>query len=163
MEEMNRAPLFAGVLTGLLQGPALAEICVYVDSEGHVTYTNVTEAPPRGAKKLRCFREPTPAPQPQSDQAVRPTQRPDSDVSKVDERTQKRRDEDRRRILEEELAAEQRQLEDARKELKDQEETRYGDERNYQRYLDRVQPYRDKVANHERNIEALRQELSNMK
>jgi hypothetical protein len=162
---MNRTVVFAGVLAAGLQcaGPALAEICVYVDSEGHVTYSNVTEAPPKGAKKLRCFKE-APAPsQAQPERAARPAPRQSGDLQRVDEQTQKRRDDDRRRILEEELAAEQRQLEAARSELTTQENTRLGGERNYQRYLERVQPYRDRVSNHERNIEALRQELSNMK
>jgi predicted RNase H-like nuclease (RuvC/YqgF family) len=144
-------------------GPALAEICVYIDGEGHVTYSNVSEAPPKGAKKLRCFKEASSS-QAQPEGAARPAPpRQGDQLRKVDEQTQKRRDDDRRRILEEELATEQRQLEAARNELTTQENTRLGDERNYQRYLERVQPYRDRVANHERNIEALRQELANMK
>ena len=40
---------------------------------------------------------------------------------------------------------------------------RTGGERNYQRYLDRVQPFRDAVANHERNIEAIRRELNTLR
>ncbi len=32
-----------------------------------------------------------------------------------------------------------------------------GDEKNYQRVLDRLQPYKDKVALHERNVEALQE------
>jgi hypothetical protein len=159
---MNRTLLCTSVLAGWIQcaGPALAEVCVYVDSEGHVTYSNVTEAPPKGTKKLRCFKEP--AAQAQPPVTARPVQS-QGGLPKVDQQTQKRRDDDRRRILEQELASEQRQLEAARKELAAQEATRQGDERNYQRFLDRVQPYRDRVSGHERNLEALRQELSNMK
>jgi vacuolar-type H+-ATPase subunit I/STV1 len=162
MERMNRTLLCAGVLAGCLQhaGPAVAEVCVYVDNEGHVTYSNVTEAPPRGTKKLRCFKEAAPAAAPPA--AGRPAQ-PQAGLQKIDEQTQKRRDDDRRRILEQELASEQQQLEAARKELATQEATRMGDERNYQRYVDRVQPYRDRVSNHERNIQALQQELANLR
>lgn len=43
------------------------------------------------------------------------------------------------------LATEQKSLEAARKELEEQEFVRYGNERNYQKVLDRVQPYKDKV------------------
>ena len=43
------------------------------------------------------------------------------------------------------------------------EAIRTGDERNYQRVLDRLQPYKDKVALHERNIEALKKEIGNLK
>ena len=50
-----------------------------------------------------------------------------------------------------------------RKELEEQESVRYGNERNYQKLLDRVQPYKDKVQLHERNIEALRREISNLR
>ncbi len=82
---------------------------------------------------------------------------------RVDSGTQKARDTDRRRILEEELNSEQKSLEVARKELEDQESVRYGNERNYQKVLDRVQPYKDKVQLHERNIEALRREISNLR
>jgi hypothetical protein len=82
---------------------------------------------------------------------------------RVDTGTQKARDNDRRRILEDELANEQRAFEVARKELADQEALRYGDERNYQKVLDRLQPFKDKVQIHERNIEALRREISNLR
>lgn len=161
---MNRTALCTSMLAGwlLCAFPALAEICVYVDHQGHVTYSNVTETPPRGTKKLRCFREPAPAAPAQPAAAARPAQ-PQGGLPRVDEQTQKRRDDERRRILEQELASEQRQLEAARKELAAQESTRQGDERNYQRYLDRVQPYHDRVSNHERNIQALQQELANMR
>ncbi|MGL4408555.1 MAG: DUF4124 domain-containing protein, partial [Zoogloea sp.] len=47
--------------------------------------------------------------------------------------------------------------------LAEQEAVRYGDERNYQKVLDRLQPYKDKVQMHERNIEALRRELANLR
>jgi hypothetical protein len=40
---------------------------------------------------------------------------------------------------------------------------RSGDEKNYQRVLDRLQPYKDKVALHERNVEALRKEIRNLR
>jgi len=62
-------------------------------------------------------------------------------VPKVDGQTQKKRDDARRGILEKELADEQQQLEAARQKLAEQEAVRTGDERNYQRFLDRVQPF----------------------
>ncbi len=78
---------------------------------------------------------------------------------KVQEDAQKARDNDRKRILEQELANEQRSLEQAKKELAEQEAVRMGDERNYQKVLDRLQPYKDRVAQHERNIQAINKEL----
>ncbi|HET9701521.1 MAG TPA: DUF4124 domain-containing protein [Burkholderiales bacterium] len=48
-------------------------------------------------------------------------------------------------------------LEAARKDLAEQEAVRLGDERNnYQKYLDRVQRYRDVVTRQEQEVEALR-------
>ena len=40
---------------------------------------------------------------------------------------------------------------------------RTGDEKNYQRVLDRLQPYKDRVAQHERNIQAIQKELNNLR
>jgi hypothetical protein len=37
------------------------------------------------------------------------------------------------------------------------------DERNYQKALERLQPYKDKLQIHERNIEALRKEIANLR
>ena len=68
-----------------------------------------------------------------------------------------------RDVLEGELASEQQQLEQARKALAEQEAVRYGDEKNYARVLDRLQPYKDNVDLHEKNIEALKRELSNIR
>ena len=67
-----------------------------------------------------------------------------------------------REILEKELAAEQQELARAREELAAQEAVRYGDERNYTRVLERLQPFKDRIETHEKNIEALRRELSSL-
>jgi hypothetical protein len=68
-----------------------------------------------------------------------------------------------RDILEKELATEQQQLDQARKTLAEQESIRMGDEKNYARVLERLQPYKDNVDLHQKNIEALRRELSNIR
>jgi len=75
---------------------------------------------------------------------------------RVQEDTQKARDGDRRHILEQELAGEQRNLEQAKKELAEQEATRSGPS-------DRAVPYRERVGQHERNIQAIQKELGNLK
>lgn len=82
---------------------------------------------------------------------------------RVPEDAQKARDTDRRRILEQEMSAEQRNLEQAKRELAEQEAIRGGDERNYQKVLDRVQPYKDRVGQHERNLQAIQKELGNLR
>ncbi len=67
-----------------------------------------------------------------------------------------------RDILEKELAAEQQDLAKARQALAEQEAIRFGDERNYSKMLERLQPFRDRIETHEKNIEALRRELSSL-
>jgi hypothetical protein len=140
--------------------PVRAETCKYVDNDGRVIYSNTPNNPPKGAKLVKCFSDPAPSPAPQE---PKPQSGAREDFPKVDGQTQKKRDDERQRILEKELADEQQQLDAARQKLAEQEAIRTGDERNYQRYLDRIQPFRDAVANHERNIEAIRREISNLK
>ena len=125
-------------------------------------YSNTPNNPPKGAKKVRCFSDPVAKPA-QAAPESQPKPGASESFPKVDGETQKKRDDERRRILETELANEQQQLEAAKQKLAEQEAIRTGDERNYQRFLDRVQPFRDAVANHERNIEAIRREISNLK
>jgi hypothetical protein len=67
-----------------------------------------------------------------------------------------------RGILEKELATEQQLLEKAKQALAEQEAIRTGDEKNYARVLERLQPYKDNVELHTKNIEALRRELANL-
>lgn len=139
--------------------PTWADICMYRDAQGNVTYSNISEAPPKDAKKIRCFKEASPS-------ASAPTTPSASERRKfpsVDSDTQRDRDDSRRRILEEELAAEQEQLAEAQRQLSEQESVRLGSERNYQRYLDRVTPYREAVEMHQRNVEALQREISNLR
>ena len=75
---------------------------------------------------------------------------------KVTDDTQKARDGDRRHILEQELAAEQRNIETAKKELAEQE-------RLPAPTPERLGPYRDSVAQHDRNIQAIQKELSGLR
>lgn len=67
-----------------------------------------------------------------------------------------------RETLENELAQEESMLADAKKKLAEQEAIRTGDEKNYQRVLDRLKPYQDTVEVHKKNVEALKRELSNL-
>lgn len=168
-KHMRALTLVQILILGLALGhvPSVhAVLCKYVDDSGHVTYS---DSPVRGAKQSSCFEAPPPPPSPAGNRAMtapppataQPA--PPGGLPNVDPNTQKRRDDSRRKILEEELAVEEKALAQARKELADGEATRLGDERNYQRYLDRVQGLKDRVTQHERNIAALKQELSNLR
>lgn len=78
-----------------------------------------------------------------------------SSFPRVQEDTQKARDGDRRHILEQEMSGEQRSLDLARKALSEQEAQRAAPER--------LAPYRERVGQHERNIQAIQKELNNLK
>jgi chromosome segregation ATPase len=68
-----------------------------------------------------------------------------------------------REILQRELASEEAALARAQKALAEQEAVRSGDERNYARVQERLQPYKETVENHQKNIQALQRELGNLK
>jgi Domain of unknown function (DUF4124) len=150
--------LSAFLAFALLQSVAWAETCKYTDSEGRVIYSNTPNNPPKGATKVKCFEDPSPKSAPG---AASPD--PKAKPPRVTEDAQKSRDDERRRILDQELADETKQLGQAKEQLAAQEAIRNGNERNYARFLERVQPYRDAVATHERNIEALKREIANLK
>jgi len=64
--------------------------------------------------------------------------------------------------IEKELTQEEAMLADARKKLSEQEAIRNGDEKNYAKALERIQPYKDTVEVHEKNVEALKREIANL-
>jgi len=130
-----------------------ADIYKKVDEEGRVTYSNV---PSKGAQKLNL--EPI-----NTVPSSKPNAQPPGNFPKVDADTQKGRDSKRRQVLEDELAQEMKQLDDAKKALAEAEATRLGDERNYQKFLDRVQPFKDAVADHKKNIDALKEEIAGLR
>ncbi len=82
---------------------------------------------------------------------------------RVDSSTQKQRDNDRMAILAEELKAEEKKLAALRQDYNNGEPERRGDERNYAKYQERVANMKDDIARVERNVEALRREISNLK
>jgi hypothetical protein len=148
-------------LTLACAAPAWGDTFKCLDANGRATYTNMKEE----AKGKNCtvvMREisvvpATPAPRPA---AAAPSP---AGFPKVDPATQKSRDGARRRILEEELSGEEKALAQAKAELTEQEGIRTGDERNYQRVLDRLQKYKDEVERHQKNVEALKKELNSAK
>jgi hypothetical protein len=155
----------------LAAASARAETCKYEDPEGRVVYSNV---PMKGAKKVMCFEPLDPVPPPkQKQKAPGP-----ADFPKVDRNQQKLRDESRRNILQDELMAEEARLADARKALEEGKQTPEmatrqvtGPDgklttqtfRNLPKYEAKVKALENEVQLHERNVEALKKELGNLK
>jgi hypothetical protein len=151
----------ATALVFVLAAPARGDTFKCIDANGRATYTNMKDET-KGKNCNVVMREISVVP------AVPPARNASANPSpagfpKVDPATQKNRDGARRRILEEELSGEEKALVQAKTELTEQESIRNGDEKNYQRVLDRLQKYKDEVELHEKNVEALKKELSNAK
>ncbi|HWS74827.1 MAG TPA: DUF4124 domain-containing protein [Quisquiliibacterium sp.] len=167
---------------GLLAGPAQAQIYKCEGSDGVVEYSN---SPASAQGNRRCtvvqLNPITTIPSPKlparatqgaggaqpagtasgaagASAAAKPAG--SENFPKVDTATQKARDTDRRRILEDELKKEEDKLAELRKEYNNGEPERLGDERNYQKYLDRVQRLKDDIGRSEANIASLRRELA---
>lgn len=78
---------------------------------------------------------------------------------RVDPAAQRDRDEDRQRLLSDELKREQERLAGLKREFNDGEPERRGDERNYQKYLDRVEALRQEIGRAETSVSSLEREL----
>jgi hypothetical protein len=82
--------------------------------------------------------------------------------ARVDPNAQRARDNDSRRILEAELRREEERLAELRKEYNNGEPERLGNERNYQKYLDRVADLKTSIARKEGDIAAIKRELAKL-
>ena len=149
---------------------AQAEIYKSIDKDGHVTYSST---PIKGGKKI--ILEPISTTLPQRSSSIASPE----GFPKVDGATQKNRDDTRRKILQDELSTEEQLLEEAKNNLKAAEEnpevfrvvvgkkpdgspiteTR----RNVAKYDEKIKPLSEQVDLHQKNIEALKTELSKLK
>ena len=133
-----------------------AEMWKCVEPDGTTRYTNV-KGDAKGCKSLNL--EPlntVPAP-------PRSAQQKPANFPSVDTDTQRSRDAGRRKILEQELAQDQQNLDGAKKQLAEQKDIRLGSERNAARIEERLKPFDQKVKLHESNVESLRKEIANIK
>lgn len=81
---------------------------------------------------------------------------------RVDASEQRARDTDARRILEAELRNEQDQLDALRKDYNGGEPERQGNERNYQKYQDRVAEMKSAISRKEADIAAIKREIGKL-
>lgn len=139
--------------------PLLAQADIYksVDADGHVTYSST---PIKGGKKI--ILEPLPTMVPPGKPAS------PADFPKVDAAKQKERDEARRKILQDEMKAEEKLLEESRQNLTDASpEVFRGPDgktyRNVAKYEEKTKLLAEQVELHQKNIEALKTELSKLK
>ena len=158
----------AAALLLITQSVQAQQIFLCVDAAGHKELTDTRKGPhcrpldvpgaiiaapkarPDGSQRTRV-----PAP---ASAAAAPT-----DFPRVDSSEQRARDADRRQILQDELAGELGKLAEMKREYNNGEPERRGDERNYAKYQERVANLKDSISRSEKNVEALRRELSNIR
>lgn len=164
--------LMALMLLGAVAGSVHADIWKCVSPNGDVLFTSDrSEAKQRNCQQITVTPNVISAPPPPAGASVprnsdaRPTPATTSPggFPKVAPQVQQQRDQDRKKILETELINEEKNLQDAKRELAEQENTRLGSERNPVRMQERIEPYQKKVKLHEDNIANLRKELSNIR
>jgi hypothetical protein len=172
-----RNAVAALAIAGTLAAPGVAQAqsTVYkcVDEQGRIEFTDTTR---RGCKALDlpglipapARRPAVPAPQQGTPAPRAPAATPaqgatPANFPRVDTSAQKVRDDDRRAILNDELRSEEKRLADLRRDFNSGEPERQGNERNYAKYQERVAQMRDDLNRTERNIEALRREIANLR
>lgn len=82
--------------------------------------------------------------------------------TKVDPASQRARDSDARRILADELRAEEERLATMKAEFNNGEPERKGDERNFSKYQERVNEMRAAIQRKEADVQALRREMAKL-
>jgi hypothetical protein len=136
-----------------------AEIYKAVDADGHVTYSS---SPIKGGKKLNL--------EPLSTMLPPGRAQSSGDFPRVDNATQKNRDDKRFMILQNELTNEEKLLAEAQQKLSEAEanpEVFKGQDgrtyRNVAKYQEKIKPLAEQVDLHQKNIDALKTELSKLK
>ena len=172
MNWIDRAGLAGLAMLAVVHLPVQAQAsgasagAVYRCPGNPVLYTDTlsaTEARDKGCRTL----EGTPItvissgrPRPAPAASAAPT--PASANVRVDPADQRTRDSERRTILQAELRKEEQALAALQKEYKNGEPERRGDERNFQKYLDRVGELRASIARRDADIAALKRELAKL-
>lgn len=85
-----------------------------------------------------------------------------SSTRTVEPQAQRARDSDARRILETELKTEENRLATMKLDYNNGQPERQGDEKNYQRYIDRVSEMNAAIARKEVDVTALRREIAKL-
>lgn len=162
---MKPFPSLSMLVLSLALTPSAAHADVYKckDENGKVSYTNTRN---KGCQPLGndasvstvSLRSRQPAMSSGSG-----TTEASASFPRVSTGTQRERDLTRRQVLEGELNTEQSALIEARQALAQQEAVRNGNEQNYQKVLERLQPYKAEVERRERNVEAISKEISGLR
>ena len=158
---MKSLVLCIALVTAFLSSPIHAQ-GVYLCSQPNGTREYRNTGDTRGCRKLELESistipsSPTSASQAKPDASGAP-------FPKIEAQVQKRRDQDRMQILLDEVRSEEGKLAELKKEFQNGEPERLGSERNYAKYQERVASMKDEMLRTEKNLEALRREISQLK
>lgn len=125
-----------------------AGVYKHVDEEGNVTYSNMR------SKNSEAVNLPL--------ITVVPAIQTEEVNSIIERRKESSNNKKQRNDIEEQISEEKSRLSDLKNEYKDGTPDRLGSERNYQRYLDRVERLKGEIAIREINLNNLQQNLQNL-
>ena len=155
----SSAALVAMSLLVLAAPGAQAAQDVYYRCPNNVFTNTLTprEAEAKGCKAMEAQQPTTiPAPKMRAPAAVSPN----ASGTRVEAQEQKARDSDARKILQDELIKAQGRLDVLQKEYNNGQPERQGDEKNYQKYLDRTADLKAQIDRTQADITAITRELS---
>ena len=165
------APVITLAITLALSSQAFAEIYKHVDADGRVTYSNIKS---KGSTRLELDPDANVisndrARASSGSTANKRTPTPEG-FPRVDKNTQNQRDDKRKEILQNELAAEKSALEQAKKAYTEGESKpevyKAADGktfRNVPKFEEKMKTLQADVDNHQKNIELLQKELDSLK
>lgn len=153
------------VVVLMQQAHAQTDVFLCVDDRGNKEYKNTGAT--KGCKKIdlagvTVIAAPRRTPVIATTASVKPSSN-SGDFPRIDSTTQKTRDNDRRQILLDELKTEEGKLSGLKKDFNGGEPERLGDERNFAKYQERVGAMKEDIGRTEKNIEALKREISNQR
>ena len=158
---MKSSIVFTLLLSASIASPALAQgVFLCTQPNGTREYRNTGDT--RGCRKLELEAIST-IPSTSSSSSQAKLDASGSPFPKIESQVQKRRDQDRMQILLDEVRTEEGKLAELKKEFQNGEPERQGGERNYAKYQDRVAMMKEEMQRTEKNIEALRREISQLK
>ncbi len=147
------------LLSALAPLPARAEIYKYVDANGNVTFTDVPRKGEKAAKVYDLPAGPLDAARPKEVRKRAAGYGP-ANFPRISPAAQRKRDDLRMRILDDELARERKDLAQARASLARAQHPLPGEQATSPSFLARLKRLRDAVNRHQQNIGAIQQEIS---
>ena len=156
---VRRSTLVAAALLVLAASGAQAAQDIYYRCPNNVFTNTLTpkEADAKGCKAMEA-QQPTTIPAPKSRPAA--VVSPGTAASRVEAQEQKSRDTDARKILQDELIKAQAQLDVLQKEYNNGQPERQGNEKNYQKYVERTAELKAQIERTQSDINAITRELA---